>query len=236
MNQLAVVVVAGGSGNRFGGFKQLEELDGKPLLAHCLQTLQQLSIFQQCVVVLAEDLVNDSRWSKIESQLSFPSLKVTKGGKTRKDSVQNGLDCLRPETEIVAVHDAARPFIPVQAFQQCIKNLIDNSMLSGCIIASPCRDTLKRVSLPSKDEIAATIPRDEFIRAETPQVCRYQDFIRAMELTRGKKITDESMVLEMAGMKTGVVLHEGFNIKVTRPQDLELAEAYIQHQKKSANV
>lgn len=233
MKRTAAIVVAGGSGERFGGFKQLSLLGGLPLIQYCLETLQDMPEITECVVVLHPDLIENPEWIKVRESLTFTSLKIVAGGANRRDSVYEGIKAVKSNTDLVAVHDAARPFPPEKPIRECIKLLEENNGLSGAIVVSPCTDTIKRVQMPRRDRIVATIPREEFVRAETPQVCRYSDLIRAFELPRSKRVTDEAQILEAAGMQIAAVSHRGFNIKVTTQLDLILAEGYLSMVEKS---
>ncbi|MGF1574035.1 MAG: 2-C-methyl-D-erythritol 4-phosphate cytidylyltransferase [Sumerlaeia bacterium] len=234
MKKCAVVLVAAGSGERFGRLKQMVELDGKPVIQHSLEVFLQLPYVNQIVVVLAEPLIQSREWNEMLADLGFPKIDVVIGGSTRRDSVNEGLKMLAHTTEFVCIHDGVRPFVPVESFEACIEMLANDVSLSAAIVASPCSETLKRVHLPERMVIAATINRDEFIRSQTPQVCRYSELCQAMDLTRGKRVTDEAQILELAGMKTAVKLHYGFNPKITYPLDLELAEAYLVRKKSAA--
>ncbi|MDX1972536.1 MAG: 2-C-methyl-D-erythritol 4-phosphate cytidylyltransferase [Candidatus Sumerlaeia bacterium] len=231
MKKCAVLLVAGGSGERFGGPKQFALLDGKPVLQHALEVFLELEIVSQVVVVLPEKAIHSREWNMIMADLGNPRLDVAVGGATRRDSVHEGLKVLPNTTEYVAVHDGVRPFVPVESLQACLLMLATDSNISGAIVASPCPETLKRVHLPERRMIAATLNREEFVRAQTPQVCRYKELLSALELARGKRVTDEAQVLELAGMRTAAVVDQGWNPKITYPIDLELAEAYIQRQK-----
>lgn len=227
----AVILVAGGNGERFGGLKQMVLLDGKPIIQHALEAFLELTFVSQIVVVLQESLIHTREWNKVMADVGFPKIDVIAGGATRRDSVHEGLRVLPHTTEYVCVHDGVRPFVPVESFAECLNMLVKDLSLSAAIVASPCSETLKRVHLPERKVIAATINRDEFIRSQTPQVCRYQELCSAMELSRGKRVTDEAQVLELAGMKTAVKVDFGFNPKITIPLDLELAEGYIARKK-----
>lgn len=206
-------------------------LDGKPVIQHSLETFLDLPYVNQIVVVLQESLIQTREWNQVLADLGFPKIDVIAGGNTRRDSVNEGLKVLSHTTEYVCIHDGVRPFVPLESFEECLRMLVADLTLSAAIVASPCSETLKRVHLPDRKVIAATINRDEFIRSQTPQVCRYSELCRAMDVTRGKRVTDEAQIMELAGMKTAVKIHTGFNPKITVPLDLELAEGFIARKK-----
>lgn len=223
--QLGLVVVAAGSGARFGAMKQFAPLAGKPLLAHCLETFDRCGEFVDRVVVLPGDMLESAAWRKIRDRLENPVRPVA-GGVTRADSVRAGVEALDTRCELVAVHDGARPFVPVDAMRECLARLREDATLAAAIVASPIADTLK--STTADQTIERTIDRARTVRAETPQLCRRALLLAALADAR-ESVTDEAQALERAGHRTAAVLHDGYNVKITNTTDLVLAEAWLRH-------
>lgn len=219
-----LVVVAGGSGQRFGAPKQFAPLGGWPLLAWCLFAFEQLPAISHRVVVLPRGAEADEAWRRIVPVLSQLVLTVP-GGTTRAESVRAGTEALPEECEFVAVHDGARPFPPLRATAEAIERLAASSELDAVLVARRATETVKQ--LEREDQIKATLDRGKLALAETPQVCRREALLRALFLPGGAKTTDEAHAIERAGGKTALVFHHGWNPKVTLPQDLALASAWL---------
>lgn len=214
-----VVVPAAGRGTRFGGEvpKQYLAVGGEPLLGHTLRALLAHSSVEGAMVVLAAD---DAFWPGWQT-LSGKPVRTCAGGESRADSVLAGLLAL-PETvrpdDFVLVHDAARPNVRLQD--------LNNLLVRGCshpvgaILAAPVRDTLKRAG--SDGEVDGTEPREALWRALTPQLFRRLPLIRALQaaLKDGVSVTDESMAMELQGLRPLLVEGRDDNIKVTTAADL----------------
>lgn len=222
---MGLVVVAAGSGKRFGGPKQFALLAGKPLLEHCLVHFDTIPEIIDRVVVLSPELEDTPEWQKILTRLRYP-VHVVPGGAERADSVRCGVEALNSACDLAIVHDGARPFPPLAAMTECVKRLENQGDLAGAIVASPMNDTLK-----SLDEdglvITRTLDRSNIVRAETPQVCRRALLLEALAHNGASMCTDEAQVLESAQMRTAAIVHTGFNIKITRPEDLRIAKTWL---------
>jgi 2-C-methyl-D-erythritol 4-phosphate cytidylyltransferase len=158
-------------------------------------------------------------------------LQVVEGGNSRQQSVENALRAVDPDTEIVAVHDAVRPFIDLDT----IDKVIDEAAETGAAIVGIVPvDTVKQVARAqtSKAKIRATLPRDKLVLAQTPQVFRYDLLVRAFEAARddGFAGTDESSLLERLEMEVSVVLGTDRNIKITKPGDMDLARLFLEEE------
>lgn len=220
-----LVIVAAGSGKRFGGPKQFALLGGEPLLSHCLRAFDEVDWVARRVVSLSSEILGDERWGRIADSLRCP-VEGIRGGSTRAESTLRGTEALAGECDLVVVHDAARPFPPVEATRRCADLLQERPELSCALIASRVADTLKALKGDGV-EIARSVDRSLTVRAETPQVCRTDHLIQALSRDGALEATDEGQALEWAGCRTAVVLHGGFNIKVTTPSDLHAAESYL---------
>ena len=205
--RIAVILVAAGTGSRFGAEtpKQFLPLLGKPVMRHAAEALAKYATLIQPVGEAAP----------IAAALAgLDHLPIVPGGATRQDSVRAGLDALLPHAPtIVLVHDAARPNIPAGTIDALLAALEHHP---GAIPAAPVADTLKRVV---DGIITETVPRDGLFRAQTPQAFRIAPLLAAH---RSGKIgaTDDASLLEAAGETVAIVPGSDDNIKLTYPDDL----------------
>lgn len=225
IRKIGLVVVAAGSGTRFGGPKQFAPLGGRPLLAWCLEAFDRCEDIAERVVVLRADLQESAAWKGIVAGLKHP-VRTVDGGAQRADSVRAGIEALGGACGIVAVHDGARPFPPIDAMRRCAAMLDGDATLAGAIVAGRCVDTLKAIAADGAT-IVQTIDRSRTARAETPQVCRRAELLAALARPGASLCTDEAQALESAGRKTAVAMHDGMNVKITTAGDVAVAEAMI---------
>lgn len=214
----AAVVVAGGSGRRVGGpvRKQYLEVAGEPVLRRALLPFLDHPRIGRVVVVLPpDDAENPPSW------LSHLPVSIVPGGAERGDSVWNGLHALGEETEIVLVHDGARPFVT----HGVIDRVLDACQGAGAIAAVPVTDTIKEVA--DDGTIAGTPDRTRLWQAQTPQGFPLAGLLNAYRLARaaGVAATDDAALYERYVGPVRVVMGSYRNLKVTRRADLALAEA-----------
>jgi 2-C-methyl-D-erythritol 4-phosphate cytidylyltransferase len=154
-------------------------------------------------------------------------VRVVEGGNSRQQSVSNALSSLAANTDLVAVHDAVRPFIEAET----IHKVFDTAAESGAaIVAVPVVDTVKQVSHGTGHvKIRGTLQREKLVLAQTPQVFRYEMLVRAFELALkdGFTGTDESSLVERLDVEVSVVLGSDRNIKITKPGDMDLAHLFF---------
>ena len=207
---IAVILVAGGSGSRFGTGtpKQFLHLAGKPVIRHAAEALAAYAGLIQPV----GDAV------AIEAALAgIGHLPVVPGGATRQDSVRAGLEALAalwPAPDVVLVHDAARPVIPAGTVPDLLAAL---QRAPGAIPAMPVADTLKRAG--ADGQIAATVSRDGLFRAQTPQAFHFTTLLALHRAAKDQLATDDAALLEMAGEAVLLVAGSDANIKLTYPED-----------------
>ncbi len=205
--RIAALLVAAGSGSRFGGDipKQFLTIAGKPVIRHAAEAL-----LPHVSVLLP---VGDA--GPIAAALEgLDVLPAVPGGDTRHASVSAGLKALAANApDLVLVHDAARPFLPAATIPALLAALRSHD---GAIPAVPVADTLKRVQ---SGRITATVPRDGLFRAQTPQAFRYH-LLRALHATGGAGATDDAALLEQAGHPVAIVAGSEDNIKLTYKEDL----------------
>ncbi len=205
--RIAALLVAAGTGSRFGGGtpKQFTVVSGKPVIRHAAEAL--LPHVSALLPVGDAELIN----AALEGLDVLPAVP---GGQTRQASVSAGLRALAATApDIVLVHDAARPFVPVNTIPALLAALRTHD---GAIPAVPVADTLKRVQ---SGRITATVPRDGLFRAQTPQAFRYH-LLRALHATGDGNATDDASLLELAGHAVAIVPGSDDNIKLTFPEDL----------------
>jgi 2-C-methyl-D-erythritol 4-phosphate cytidylyltransferase/2-C-methyl-D-erythritol 2,4-cyclodiphosphate synthase len=222
------VVPAAGRGERFVGAsptappKQYATLLGASILEWSLRRLLAEDRIAAVVAVLAP---GDAHWPTLAVKLAADGqrLQTASGGATRQESVLNGLEHLKSQAaadDWVLVHDAARPCLSAQELQSLFAAL--DAGAPGAVLATPIVDTIKR----ERDGVAAeTVDRKFLWRALTPQVYRYADLRRALDAAARENlmVTDEAQAMERAGHQTALVPGSPFNIKVTRPEDLQAA-------------
>jgi 2-C-methyl-D-erythritol 4-phosphate cytidylyltransferase len=206
--------------------KQFMLLEGSPILMHTVRKFAASDRVSEIVVAVRAE---DRHW--VEEMLAgeFPAsrVRVVEGGDSRQQSVEHGLAALLPDTELVAVHDAVRPFIDLET----IHKVFDEAAETGAaIVAVPAVDTIKQVTRgTSRVRVRSTIPREKLVMAQTPQVFRYDVLVRAFQAARddGFVGTDESSMVERLDLEVTVVPGSDRNIKITKPSDMELARLFL---------
>ncbi|MCZ7619064.1 MAG: 2-C-methyl-D-erythritol 4-phosphate cytidylyltransferase [Myxococcota bacterium] len=221
--RVAALVLAAGRGERFGAPvpKAFLSLGGRPLVVRAIEALAARPEVERIVPVLpAADL---ARWNALvrdfagARKLADP----VAGGAQRQDSMRAGLAALPADLEWVAVHDAARPLLRAEQ----VGRVLDAAARTGAaLLAVPVRDTLKRVDA---GRITATLDRSETWAAQTPQVFRLSLLRTALAKADADGFvgTDEAQLVERLGVPVAVVEGDVRNLKITWPEDLELAEA-----------
>ena len=235
------VVPAAGAGQRFGSDKpkQYTLLISKTILERTLEVLLSSDIFAGVVVALADDD------SEFESLMVAGDSRIIKtlGGATRAESVKNGLKVLADKAESndwVMVHDAARPLLTTQSIQNLKKACEGLSAeREGVILARPIVDTLKREKNQGKQElplVEKTVSRDKLWSAQTPQAFGYKSLRSSLENleveNRLIEVTDEASAMELMGYDVHLVQGDAANFKITLPEDLLMAEAYLKQAEK----
>ena len=218
------IIVAAGSGKRFGSEtpKQFIEILGKPVLIYTLERFENCPKIDEIILVLSEsEIINFSKIIK-KYNLEKP-LKIVSGGETRAESVLNGLSAIDSEKcEIVAVHDGARPLVSIKEISETVESA--NKTGAACLVGK-ITDTIKKVS---GGKIVKTVDRENLRRALTPQVFKYEILKKAFEQNKiGEIATDECCLVEKLGYKIATVEGSARNIKITTPEDFEIAEKFL---------
>lgn len=219
MTGASAIIVAAGTGTRFGEMKQFAYLRAKPVLEWTLERFQAHPGIGAIVLVLPDE--NDfkhyrMRYAKI--------VETVRGGERRQDSVWQGFRLLaaaRPE--IVLVHDGARPLVPAEL----ISRIVEAARTDGAAVpVLGVEDTIKEVR---DGRVTATVDRTLLFRAQTPQGFRYEVLEKAMDAARRDWFygTDEASLVERAGLPVTAVPGDPRNIKITTPADIPIAEALL---------
>ncbi|WP_242469680.1 2-C-methyl-D-erythritol 4-phosphate cytidylyltransferase [Rhabdochromatium marinum] len=225
------LIPAAGVGRRFGAAvpKQYLELKGRRVIDHAVARLLEHPRIRGCVLVLHPE---DPYWPE-GPYASHPAVWRAEGGAERCHSVRNGLDALAPqadEQDWVLVHDAARPCLR-RADLDALLAVLDADEPVGALLAVPVHDTVKRTQADAV-RVAETVPRADLWRAYTPQAFRLGALRQALDraLERDQLVTDDASAMELLGWSPRLVEGHSDNIKITRPEDLALAQFYLSQQ------
>ena len=216
------IVPAGGSGARFGSTtpKQYSLIAGKTVLEHTLIALQKCATIERIFVNVRPDDANADAVVSTHASVSL----LRSAGATRAETVHNALQAISKQVRRdawVLVHDAARPCVSAADLDRLIA--LAGAHPVGGLLAVPVADTLKRAN--NDGEVTETVPRDGMWRAQTPQMFRYETLLHA--LAASPDVTDEAQAIEALGMSPLLVAGSARNIKITQPEDAELATYYL---------
>ena len=221
---ISAVIAAGGSGDRFGGDipKQFMELENEPVIIRSIMPFLEMEYLRAIAVSVPADWLNWMRdqvkqrnWNKI--------VKVVQGGAHRGESVYAGLKAVK-DSDIVHIHDAARPFLTSRMLTDAAQKAWE---YGGAAVAVPVKDTLKK---ESEGIISSTVNRENLWQVQTPQTFRTKVIIKAYKIAMnlGFRGTDDCVLLErLTGIKVKLVQGSDLNIKITRPEDFQLASAIV---------
>ena len=219
MNKVSAIILAAGSGTRFGEKKQFKKLNGKPIWTYSLKAFVKSKYVGEVVLVIPQEFL-----SEIESSLTIKKLsnqidiKIVKGGKSRQNSVVNGLNVVKNKYNLVCIHDAARPFVRSSYIKKTIEACTE---FDSSIVAVAATDTIKKVE---NETVKKTIDRNYIWMAQTPQTFQKEKLLKAFKLFSHVNITDESMIMELAGFSTKIIEGDANNLKITKALDWELAK------------
>lgn len=212
------IILAGGQGSRMGRPKQMLSLGGKAVLLRSIEAFKALKGINKIVVV-----TTDENFAQVSSH--YQGLIHALPGESRVLSLLNGLKVLG-QADLIAVHDGARPLVEPEDIENCLKAAQEYKAAVLCV---PVKDTVKVV----KDGfVQSTLDRSTLWAAQTPQCYQGGVLLEAMEkFGFCKDATDESQLVEKLGIKVRVVLSSYQNLKITTPEDLIMAEAFLCKQK-----
>jgi 2-C-methyl-D-erythritol 4-phosphate cytidylyltransferase len=225
--KVTVIIAAAGAGRRMKADrpKQLLVLNDTPILVYTIRKFDRCRLVDRIVVAAPRESVEEVR--KLVSAAGFSkAISVVQGGARRQDSVATAMQHMDPDTTIVAVHDAVRPFVSVEEIEAAIH---EAEKSGAALLAIPIVDTVKQIR---KDRIESTLTRDNLILAQTPQVFRVELLREAFERAKKDEYygTDESSLVERMDHPVAIIRGSERNIKITRPGDLALARFYLQEE------
>ncbi|MFQ3615795.1 MAG: 2-C-methyl-D-erythritol 4-phosphate cytidylyltransferase [Cyanobacteriota bacterium] len=229
-----LLIPAAGSGKRMGATrnKLLLPLFGKPIIAWTLLAAKAAPSIHWIGIVAQPEEWQDFR--DIAAGLGMGrTVRLIPGGKTRQESVYNGLQELPAVAERVLIHDGARCLATPDLFDRCSEALLN---CAGLIAAIPVKDTIKVVA-PGTEIIQSTPDRSQLWAAQTPQGFDVETLKRCHDTGRemGWEVTDDAMLFEQCGLAVRIVQGEETNLKVTTPVDLAIAEFILRDRQKSTN-
>jgi 2-C-methyl-D-erythritol 4-phosphate cytidylyltransferase len=230
--KVTVILPAAGLGTRMGravpekagtSRKQFMLLDGSPILLHTIRKFAFTPAVSEIVVALRPD---DMEWVRelLAAENFGKTVRLVEGGDSRQESVEHALATLDPATELVAVHDAVRPFIEPSVLEKVFAEAEESG---AAIVGIVPVDTVKQVH---RNKIRQTIPRERLILAQTPQVFRFDLIKSAFAKARedGFAGTDESSLVErLDQVEVSVVPGSDRNLKITKPSDMDLARLFL---------
>lgn len=223
---VTAIFPAAGASRRMGGDinKNFLKLDGEPILVRTLKTFSQVERINFLIVVVAE-----SEIEIVEKLLStaenLKPYKIVVGGSERQYSIENGLKFLPDDAEIVLVHDAARPLVSLKTIEEVINTA---KKFGGAIAAVPEKNTIKIID--AENFVKETPPRSELVAVQTPQGFRKKILLDAYKRAAQDNFlgTDDASLVERIGGKIKIVLSDYKNIKITTPEDISIAENFLE--------
>ena len=222
--KIQAIIPSAGVGTRLKSsvLKPLIMLDGKPIFIYCLKVFEECSLIDSMIVVANPDGIEDFKIAIKESGLKKIKA-VVSGGKERFDSVRNGLKQVDGDTDIVLIHDGARPFVSVDLVEKCIKAAEENEAAIAAVAVKP---TIKLVDLESMT-VERTLDRTKLWDTQTPQAFKKDIIVKAYDNMLQESPTDDATLVEQMGAKVKIVEGSYDNIKITTPEDLKLAELLL---------
>ena len=221
--KFGAVLLAAGNSTRMGGgrSKVLEELGGRPALCRSLEVLDRCPLIGEiCLVCREQDLAD---MLPLTSGLGTP-VRVVPGGAQRQDSVERGVEALTGPWEYVAIHDGARPLVTDEVLAAVCRDAMAHGAATAAV---PSKDTCKLAD--GAGFVAATPARDRLWAVQTPQAFSLALYREALGKARaaGQSYTDDCQLIEAAGGKVKLTMGDYRNIKLTTPEDLLAARAYL---------
>ena len=241
--RVIVIIPAAGLGTRMAApgakaaltSKQFAELHGVPIIIHTLRKFAAVREIDEIYIAMRKP-ESESFEKRLQQEHFAKPIRIVEGGEHRQQSVGNALAAVNAAKEdIILVHDAVRPFVD----SEIIANVIDGAKKLGAAIAAiPAFDTIKQVDRTSDGAVVnATIPREHIVLVQTPQGFRYHVLKKAFDEAErdGFVGTDEASIVERSGHQVSVVMGSRRNIKITTPDDLELAEFFAAKERRAAD-
>jgi len=220
---VSAIIVAGGGGTRFGGpvRKQFLELGGKPVIERTIERFQRCGVINEVILVLPAEDMEQARGH----YRSFDKIaRIAAGGRTRQESVYNGLLAANPAADVVMAHDAVRPFVSAAVIERAAACAFESG---ACAAGVPVKDTIKICD--ENAVVTATPARGALWAAQTPQAFRREVLLNAFRQAEktGSVYPDDAALAESAGARVRMIMGGYDNIKITTPEDMYLAEIIL---------
>ena len=221
--ETSVVIVCAGNSTRMGGVnKILLPLGERLVIGVTMQAFEKCGSVREIIIVAREDDIPAIK-AEAEAAGITKLAACTTGGKTRQESVINGIKCISKESKLVAVHDGARPLVKPEHIEKVIR---DASVFGGATLGVPVKDTIKTVD---DGLITDTPPRSSLYITQTPQIFKRELYFEGVDfaLEHGLDFTDDCQLVEAIGGKVAMTIGDYTNIKITTPEDIKLAEVLL---------
>jgi 2-C-methyl-D-erythritol 4-phosphate cytidylyltransferase/2-C-methyl-D-erythritol 2,4-cyclodiphosphate synthase len=222
------IIPAGGAGRRLGSAvaKQYLLLDGVPILARTLKIFQQSKIIDEIILVLPPDDLGSAQKQLVDEYNLTKVSAIVAGGKERQDSVRNGLSAIAGICDVVVVHDGVRPLLTEEMISKVVAAAKNGGASS---IGVKVKDTVKQTA--GGDLVVATVPRNNLWLTQTPQAFDFDVLQKAYAAAASDNYygTDDASLVERIGVKVKMIAGSYENIKITTPDDLIVAEAFIKN-------
>ena len=220
-NGVPVIIVAGGSSTRMGQNKLLMNIGGIPVLARTLKVFQQSDSISNIILVAAKETVLE--YQKLcESYMITKVSDIVEGGQNRQESVLCGIKMLDSNAETVLIHDAARPLVGDEIIKR-VKNGL--SEFNAVIPVVKVKDTIKQID--ENGVVIKTVRRDDLVQVQTPQGVNVKAYLAALGGKDLNTFTDDASIFEAVGEKVLTIMGDYKNIKITTPEDVLVAEAFL---------
>jgi 2-C-methyl-D-erythritol 4-phosphate cytidylyltransferase len=224
--KVAAVIVGAGEGARMTtqAKKQYMMLGDRPVLAHTLLAFEKCGEIEEIFLVIPEGDDHFCKKEIINPVRPKKPIHLVSGGATRQESVFNGLKAIDAKFNLVVIHDGVRPFVKIEQIADCVRVA---KKYGGCILALTVSDTVKTVD--EDDRVIATLKRDMIRMAQTPQAFDYDLILGAHAIAHKEAYlsNDDAELVEQRGDVVKVIPGDPYNIKITTPEDLKLAEALL---------
>lgn len=218
---IPVIVVAGGSSTRMGQNKQLINVCGLPVLVRTLKAFQQCDGVSNIILVASSETLLEYQ-NLCEKYMLSKVSDVVEGGKNRQESVLCGIRCLKESDELVLIHDGARPLVTDDVINRVIDGLKTHLAVTPVV---KVKDTIKQID--ENGEVIKTVCRDDLVQVQTPQGVNVKKYLNALKDKDLSQFTDDVSIFEAAGERVLTVLGDYKNIKITTPDDVITAEAFL---------
>jgi len=222
-----VVIVSAGKGQRLmeGTKKQFLSLAGKPILAHTIDKFEACPLIHSILLVVGQEDMDYCMKEIVEKYQYRKISKIVPGGKQRQDSVKNGIDTLSGDVDIVAIHDGVRPFVTREMIEESIRSTV---RFGAVVFGMPVKETVKMAH--PDGTVLKTLDRESLWHIQTPETFQVNVIKEAYQKATedGFTGTDDASLVERLGIKVHLLPGSYTNIKITTPEDLILANLFLQ--------